>query len=393
MPPSWGQPSEPLGYASTPLHTSSRLEPFAPPMPTPAMLVPVAAIPAEESTNSHRSSGGGSARMQAAPVHIRLYQEKDERRRRLEEARIRRLEQEEEDIRFSAQLAMGREPSPGRARSPEPPVSAVRGQAQHSGRTAPPFEATPPRVPPPLPQRSASASSLGSIHTQGRRGGGSGAALGGGAAPRVGACVGGSACGGACASRGRVQRPVQGGGGAAGGLPGGSCVVGSSAAVGYPSSPAVPRGQVSQLSPQRHAGEHVGHLHDGPGYASSIASEIGAHGLQSIPSVTILGHEDSTCGEPQLPEDGHSLRQLVQSQQQRIEFLETMHQQALRHLRRSREELSQVQQQRFREVDKLLGLEQLISEMQVMRFDAHPQMQLRWEEWMQRSRSILEVDA
>merc|ERR1711974_289780 len=122
-----------------------------------------------------------------------------------------------------------------------------------------------------------------------------------------------------------------------------------------------------------------------------------AQGLQSVPSVSVLGANDSTCGDAAHPmgmscEDGQGLRQLVQSQQQRIEFLENMHQQALRHLRKSREELAAAQQQRFREADKVLGLEQLISEMQVARFDADPQMQLRWDEWLQRSRQILETE-
>lgn len=75
----------------------------------------------------------------AAPVHERLYQEKDNRRHRLEEARLQKIEQEEDDIRASAQLALspgrttrpaaspGRTASPGRAGSPG--GSASRGCA------------------------------------------------------------------------------------------------------------------------------------------------------------------------------------------------------------------------------------------------------------------------
>jgi len=115
--------------------------------------------------------------------------------------------------------------------------------------------------------------------------------------------------------------------------------------------------------------------------------------MQSVASAATLGGEDSVCGDGQSAgDDLQSLRQLVQQQQQRIEFLETMHQQALRQLRKSRDELNLEQQKRFREADKVLGLEQLISEMQAQRFEGDSQMQLRWEEWLQRSRSILEAD-
>jgi len=119
--------------------------------------------------------------------------------------------------------------------------------------------------------------------------------------------------------------------------------------------------------------------------------------MQSAASIGTLGAEESLCGDGGASalgtgDDVQSLRQLVLAQQQRIEFLETMHQQALRQLRKAREELNLEQQKRFREADKVLGLEQLISEMQAQRFEGDAQMQLRWEEWLQRSRSILEVD-
>eukprot|EP00435_Cladocopium_sp_Y103_P049809 s428_g15.t1 len=62
-----------------------------------------------------------SSRHREAPVHIRLYQEKDDRRRRLEQARLRQLEKEEEDdLRVAAQKALGRQPSPSRRRDPSP---------------------------------------------------------------------------------------------------------------------------------------------------------------------------------------------------------------------------------------------------------------------------------
>lgn len=120
--------------------------------------------------------------------------------------------------------------------------------------------------------------------------------------------------------------------------------------------------------------------------------------MQGVQSTSIgTGGEGSLCGDAVVcslgtADDVQSLRQLVLTQQQRIEFLETMHQQALRQLRRSREELAQAHQQRFREADKVLGLEQLISEMQAQRFEGDSRMQLRWEQWLQRSRSILEAE-
>merc|ERR1712118_269415 len=100
----------------------------------------------------------------------------------------------------------------------------------------------------------------------------------------------------------------------------------------------------------------------------------------------------ASTAAPSMPEDAQSLRQAVTTQQQRIEFLANMHQQALRQLRKSREELAKAQQQRFHEADKVLRLEQLVSEMQAQRFDGDAQAQLRWEEWLSRSRAIFEED-
>lgn len=132
--------------------------------------------------------------------------------------------------------------------------------------------------------------------------------------------------------------------------------------------------------------------------ASEAASESGAHGLQSVASVGTLAAEESLCGDVNASvlavagDDVHALQQLALKQQQRIEFLETMHRQALRSLRKSREELSAAQQQRFREADKVIGLEQMISEMQALRFDGHAPLQRQWEDWLLRARGILEAD-
>jgi len=138
----------------------------------------------------------------------------------------------------------------------------------------------------------------------------------------------------------------------------------------------------------------AGRALDSQGFdASSVASESGVHGLNSVPSVSVLGAEDSTCGEPvHLSEETQRLREYSQWQEKRIESLESMHQQTLRDLRRSRDEVKAEQEKRFREADKLLGMQQLLSEMQIIRFDGDPQMQHRWEELLQRSRSILEAD-
>jgi len=83
----------------------------------------------------------------------------------------------------------------------------------------------------------------------------------------------------------------------------------------------------------------------------------------------------------------------VAEQQRRISLLEGMHQQALRQLRVARDELNNEQQKRYREADKLLGLEQLISDMmQAQGYNGDNPLQMRWEEWLQRSRAILEGD-
>mmetsp|Transcript_108562 Transcript_108562/g.324620 ORF Transcript_108562/g.324620 Transcript_108562/m.324620 type:complete len:723 (-) Transcript_108562:60-2228(-) len=321
------------------------------------------------SSQATRSSGAMKAychKDKEAPAHIRLYQEKDDRRRRLEEARLRRLEQEEEDIRTSAQRALGRATSPARCQSP----SRDAGVSPVPSRNA-----TPPRTRPPLPDRPSSANSgSGShavpqaAHASKRRspGGSSAVAPGGGSTgTRSPAAPSADSAGGA--SRGRTGAPQQ--------------------------VPVVPVAEALKAEPSAPAAASSPSRHLAMADASSVASESQAPGMQSVASVATLAGEDSVCGDgPAAGDELQSLRQQVAQQQQRIEFLETMHQQALRQLRKARDELHLEQQKRFREADKVLALEQLISEMQAQRFEGDSQMQLRWEEWLQRSRSILEAD-
>lgn len=115
---------------------------------------------------------------------------------------------------------------------------------------------------------------------------------------------------------------------------------------------------------------------------------------------TLIG-EDSLCGDMvgdvpvvggQRGEDMQNLRETVRAQQHRIEYLDSRHQQALRELRKSREELATSQQQRLREANKNLELEQLISEMQAMPFDSVAHDHGRWQDWLRRSRRILESE-
>lgn len=337
---------------------------------------------------AHRSFSGGAGSRHQAPVHIRLYQDKDERRKRLEEARHRRLLEEEEDIRIAAQRALGRAPSPSRAQSPDssllaehPPPPTHVAQPPRSGAT------TPKRDRPPMPERPLSASqSTGSLQRRSAGPGGGGGACGGASrGSRGGPSPASTTVGPAVvATNGPVQQ---------GDSPGAA----ASSVASAPFAPQTSREEAG--SPRSIGGGALG----APGQHSvgtgletpSVASESGAlHGLQSVPSVSVLGPEDSADATNALNvsscEDTNNLRQVVLSQQQRIEFLENMHQQALRQLRRTREELAAAQQQRFQEADKLLGLEQMIGEMQAFRFEGDRQMQMRWEDWLQRSRTILE---
>jgi len=264
-------------------------------------------------------------------VHIRLYQEKDDRRRRLEQARLRRLEQEEEDLRMAAERALGRQPSPARPRRDPSPGKMLLGPSPSGGpssvgRTDSPAR----RARPPIPDRPGSAGRS--------RPGTEGVA---------------KAAGTRCRKTGLGDRTQK------------------------------QEPEPNDTDPTLPGGLETSSI-------ASIASDSGAVCQHSLVSVG-TGVEDSVCGEAATSagqeDEVQRLRHMVSSQQQRIDFLENMHQQALRQLRKSREELAQAQQQRLQEADKVLGLEQLISELQVHRFENRNS---QWEEWLRRARSILE---
>eukprot|EP00439_Symbiodinium_sp_Y106_P011801 s6873_g1.t2 len=123
---------------------------------------PVRAAAEQEVSASLRvpSSGKHVPKLEReAPVHIRLYQEKDDRRRRLEQARLRRLEQEEEDLRMAAERALGRQPSPARPRRDPSPGKMLLGPSPSGGpssvgRTDSPARRARPPIPDRLKQRS-----------------------------------------------------------------------------------------------------------------------------------------------------------------------------------------------------------------------------------------------
>lgn len=266
-----------------------------------------------------------------APVHIRLYQEKDDRRRRLEQARLRRLEQEEEDLRVAAERALGRQPSPARPRRDPSPGSGGKMLAGPGGPSSVGRADSPAiRARPPIPDRPGSA--------------------------------------------GRSRQASEG--------------VAKASGTRWRKAGLGERTQKQESEPNDSDPTLPGGLETSS--IASVASDAGAVCQHSLVSVG-TGVEDSVCGEA-ATSAGHEdevqrLRQMVSSQQQRIDFLENMHQQALRQLRKSREELAQAQQQRLQEADKVLGLEQLISELQVNRFEGRNS---QWEEWLRRARGILE---
>eukprot|EP00928_Gymnodinium_smaydae_P022760 TRINITY_DN19009_c0_g1_i1.p1 TRINITY_DN19009_c0_g1~~TRINITY_DN19009_c0_g1_i1.p1 ORF type:complete len:731 (-),score=158.66 TRINITY_DN19009_c0_g1_i1:84-2276(-) len=394
-----------------------------------------------------------------APVHIRLYQEKDDRRRRLEEARIKRLEQEEEDIRASAMRALGRAPSPAangsggagnhstRASSPGPPGAKRAPSPGSKGRPPSPTPSSG-SARAPSPQRAGAASGAtgaGSVGSwQGAAGAGAAvaaAAAGGGAVPSLpvagssgsrGRGVGGTSAGSAASTAGSGGGTAGPGVGSAGSLSrartpprtrppvperqtapaasaSGSCG-GHTASAGR-RGPSAGRAAADVAGGRRH-GPHGGAERNAGGsgggngvapaasasrgcsspllgadvssvYASSMLSEP-AHGLSNAPSVGTIESLDGTHSD-----EVQSLKQLVLNQQQRIEFLEQMHQQALKQLQKCQHELHTAQQQRFKDADKAVRMEQLIGEMQVQRFDGDMQMRLRWEDFLQRSRALL----
>mmetsp|Transcript_43686 Transcript_43686/g.100827 ORF Transcript_43686/g.100827 Transcript_43686/m.100827 type:complete len:637 (-) Transcript_43686:48-1958(-) len=285
-------------------------------------------------------------RRASTEIFNRLYNEKDERRRRKEELRLRQLEQQDEEIRLSAQRAMGRVGTDPIRGSPE--VRAIS-----PSRTAPSAASavrSSPQTRPPLPDR----------HTTGHE------------------------------ARERQRAPP---------VPSsGPCPATSSSSR---------RNQMPQHQPQQQQPHHApsyeatqSTLSAVPADASSIMSDSKPSqtgGLTHIPSVGSFIAEESYCADrvavtASVEGDDGCLQKIVRAQQQRIEFLEGVHQQALRQLRKTREELSVAQQMRLREADKVLQLEQLVSEMQAQRFEGDPQSQRRWEEWLNRSRAILESD-
>lgn len=306
------------------------------------------AVPSQTQANERQPS-------REAPVYVRLYHEKDERRRRLEEARLRDIQQKDEEIRNAARRALGRAPSPGRAMSPSGRAMSPSGRAMSpSAGSRGSGARTPPRTRPPLPERPSSASSFGRRQPPGSADESQRAAH--------------------TNDHAMDRRNHE----------------ADTSAAGF-------HGQLP--SPTRSPGM------SGAPDASSIASD-GAHGLQSVPSMGTLHGEESLCGDmigdaavgrdlpgSQRADDMQSLQEIVRAQQHRIEFLETRHQQALRELRKSREELATSQQQRLKEANKNLELEQLITEMQAMPFDSVAHDHARWQDWLRRSRCILESEA
>jgi len=286
-----------------------------------------------------RNDSRSSTPSRATPVHVRLYQEKDSRRRRQEEARLRRLEEEDEELRFGASVALGRASSPVRSQSP--------GRVRMAYRI--------PTIPrPPVPERSANNSKL---------------------IPRVAAAT----------TPKTLSRASS------------ASAIGSQNGKTFdPPSRKVSRGFVDQTSPggDRMNSTVLSHISGSPGQSTSvvvpqdslsIASDFGQGG----PSGASVGDESAYAERADASQmGGQDLRQLVAAHEQRIEFLENMHQQSLRQLRKSREELSVVQQQRFREADKVLRLEQLVSEMQSRRYD----VSLNWQEDLARLRAVFEDD-
>mmetsp|Transcript_60421 Transcript_60421/g.112198 ORF Transcript_60421/g.112198 Transcript_60421/m.112198 type:complete len:623 (-) Transcript_60421:69-1937(-) len=302
------------------------------------------AVQSGHPADGRSASTFGQDRRASTEIFNRLYNEKDERRRRKEELRLRQLEQQDEEIRLSAQRAMGRLGNDQLRVTPEARATSPSRMAPSAACAA----RSSPQTRPPLPERLASGHE----------------------------------------ARERQRAPP------------------------VPSSGPTPAtassGRRNQSQQQQH--HHPQHapsyeatqstLSAVPADASSIMSDSKPSqtgGLTHIPSVGSFIAEESYCADrvgttASVEGDEGSLQKIVRAQQQRIEFLEGVHQQALRQLRKTREELSVAQQMRLREADKVLQLEQLVSEMQAQRFEGDPQSQRRWEEWLNRSRAILESD-
>lgn len=304
--------------------------------------------------------GSRGPRDRNVPIHIRLHQDTEERRRRMEEARSRQIEKEQSEIRSAAQRALGRVPTPSRAPSPGRAASPGRlhspgrasSPAPGQGRAASPIPGhgsnvsqstsdtglrSPMRTRPPLHERPSSASS-------------NRVRLRPGAEPPAAAWV---------------HRPVG----------------------AFEAPPGQPASNTSQAPSVASVGPEA-------------ASVLSGHGLHRVPSAASSGFptaEDSVFEEnstwvPSVPDDVASLQQMVRGQHQRISYLENMHQQTLQQLRKSREELALAQQQRFQEADKVLQLEQLVSEMQAKHFTGDARMQMQWEDWLRRTRAVFNSD-
>jgi len=369
--------------------------------------------------DSWRQVQRGGACQPQAPVHVRLYHEKDQRRRRLEEARLRKLERDEEQIRTSARRALGRAPSPGRTASPSrtdaegrvasdsraasPGLGHSQSSVLHGGRpgSSGSRAPTPSRTSPPLPEGGRPSSACRGPFPSSAQPGNGGknasrsrrhpAYLGGepGSVPASEDGTTHSSVGSAGSRRGiKPSVPP-----AAVALAG--AVAGQEAAVvGHQVEITTLTHPSSAASPTTSPGLRE--------YSSSIVCD-GAHGVQANASVgtpsTTPGGEDSLCGDGvgsalSTNDDMQSLRQVVAANQQRIDFLENMHQQALRQIQKVQEELKVSQQQRFHAADKVLRLEQLVSEMQAQRphFGGDHAASLRWEDLLRRSSAVLADD-
>lgn len=320
-------------------------------------------------------------------VHNRLYNDKDDRRRRLEEARLRRLQEEQDAIKKSALEALGRLPSPSRSSAGTAIYQSTSG---HSSYRAP----SPDRQPSPQP-----GSSRGSKDTSARLGGGSGAQT----SPRPKPPLPERPSSAGSRSRGRRtdgqfgSHPAEASSTVSAapnrsGLPASSLNSDEAVAVAAHSTTLMP-----------HTGSPTHSMPDASSFASeSIGLRVDGGGLQRDASLGTIGAEDSLYGDTMGSAsamglnssrvDSQGLRMLVHTQQQRIEFMEHAHQQALRQLQKCREELSTEQQRRFQEADKALRLEQLIGEMQVQRFEGDEQMQRRYDDWLQRTRTVLQAE-
>lgn len=164
-----------------------------------------------------------------------------------------------------------------------------------------------------------------------------------------------------------------------------------------PASSSLATPQVSVYTSMDASSVYAGSMASEAGIPSSIVCEESLYN-PGYSSTGLPSEAPSPAGDyrhTNQPEDTntiHGLQQLVSTQHQRIDFLEHMHQQSLRQLQKCRDELAKEQQQRLREADKALKLEQLVSEMQGLHFAGDSHMQQRSEEWLRRSRAILHTD-